>query len=130
MDAPIDEIAACISSMLYSEFSFTDPSVNLGMYDVPCKDLAISVGEMQRATIGFLFSTQYVIKSLTSCKTHPSVPAMAQLLKFLSAPNPPGITKEEISSLFNSESERISPLAILADSTNTFLVSFISSPFV
>ena len=63
MDAPIDEIAPCISSMLYSEFSFTDPSVNLGMYDFPCKDLAISVGEMQRATIGFLFSTQYVIKS-------------------------------------------------------------------
>ena len=46
---------------------------------------------MQRDTIGFLFSIQCKIKSLTSANTSASGPLKAQLLKFLAAPNPPGI---------------------------------------
>ena len=91
--------------------------------------MAIRVGDMQRDTIGFLFSIQCKIKSLTSFITVPFGPVNAQSLKFLAAPKPPGIKREEISFLSNLDIEIILPLAILEDSTNTFLFSLISSPF-
>ena len=55
-------------------------------------------------------------------------PSKAQELRFFAAPNPPGITKEEIEERSNSFKSTMSPLEIREDSIKTFLSSKISSP--
>ncbi len=69
-----------------------------------------------------------MISFLNSGIISPFGPSKAHLVKFFAAPNPPGITSPSSKETFAELISLILPLAILADSSRTFLLSLVSSP--
>ena len=85
---------------------------------------AASIGAMQHKAIGFPDSLNSFKTLSTSGSTVISVPLKAKSLRFLAAPNPPGITKASMSDVaLRSESFSTAPRDILALSMSTFLFS-------
>jgi len=92
------------------------------------KIFAIIAGAIQSAPIGFPHSLVSKTALTTSSFTCASAPWNATVERFLATPNPPGKIKPSKSTDLYSLMSLIAPLAILADSTNTFLLSSVSSP--